>query len=139
MPTANTEQNPFLPIRASVRRETSDEEYVANIEKSLRRWERWRWLVILVHLAILAIFLSLGFSAVNLIKKFHDILGNQNVMPEGVVLTGIILGINVGLFLHNSTAGVVNALAGFRKERLIVQYFNRLNEGRNASSDRTFQ
>ncbi len=139
MPTTNTEQNPFRPLRAFVRQETSDEEYVAKIANSLRRWERWRWLVILFHLAILAILLSLGFNAVNLLKKFQGMLGNQYVMPEGVVLTGIILGMNVGLFLHNATAGVVNALTGFRKERLIVQYFNRLNDGRDALSDRSFQ
>ena len=122
------QHDPFLPLRPISQPKTSDEEYVAKIAKSLQWWDRWRWLAVALHLAILGAVIWFGFSVVTLVRNFQDMWGNQNpnVLPEGVVLIGIILGLKVGFFLHSSVMGVITAVAGFRTERLLVQYFNRL-------------
>ena len=122
------QHDPFLPLRPFSRPKISDEDYVARIAKSLQLWDRWRWLAILFHLAILVAVIWFGFSVVVLVQKLQGMWGNQNqnALPEGVVLIGIILGLKVGFFLHTSLMGIINALAGFRSERLLVEYFNRL-------------
>ncbi len=110
---------PFLPMRPK----TSDEVYIAKIAKSLQWWDRWRWLAILLHVAILGAVIWFGFSVVALVQKLQGMWGNQNpnVVPEGVVLIGIILGLKVGFFFQSSLMGVVNAVAGCRSERLLVE------------------
>lgn len=120
--------DPFLPLRPISQPKTSDEEYVAKIAKSLQWWDRWRWLAVLFHLAILGAVIWFGLSVVALVQTLQGMWGNQNpnVLPEEVVLIGIILGLKVGFFLHSSLMGVINAVAGFRSERLLVQYFNKL-------------
>ena len=120
--------NPFLPLQAISRPKTSDEKYVARIAKSLQWWDRWRWLAVLFHLAILSAVIWLGFNAVAFVQNLQGMWGNKNPngLPEEVVLIGIILGLKVGFMLHSSVMGVINAVAGFRSERLLVQYFNKL-------------
>ena len=118
------QHDPFLPLRPISQPKTSDEEYVAKIAKSLQWWDRWRWLAVLFHLAILGAIIWFGFSAVALVQNLQNMWGNQ--LPEEVVLIGIILGLKVGFSFHFSLMGVINALAGFRSERLLVQYFNKL-------------
>jgi len=122
------QHDPFLPLRTFSRPRTSDEEYVAKIAKSLQWWDRWRGLAILFHVAILGAVIWIGLSVVALVQKLQGVWGNQNqnVMPQEVVLIGIILGLKVGFFFHGSLMGVINAVAGFRSERLLVQYFNQL-------------
>ena len=116
------QQEPFLPLLPFSRQKTPDYEYVAKIAKSLQWWDRWRWLAILFHVAILAAVIWLGFSTVEIVQGFRGLWPNQNqnAMPESVVL---ILGLKIGFFFHSSLMGVLIAFAGFRTERLLVQSF----------------
>ena len=123
MSTPDMHHEPFLPLLPFSRRKTSDTEYVAQIAKSLQWWDRWRWFVILFHVAILAVVIRLGFSVVEIVQKFQGLWGNQNPMLEAVVLIGITLGLKLGFFFHRSLMSVLNALSGFRTERLLVQSF----------------
>ena len=127
MSTPDMHHEPFLSPQPFSRRKTSDTEYVAQIAKSLQWWDRWRWFAILFHVAILAVVIWLGFSVVEIVQKFQGLWGkqnqNQNPMPEAVVLIGITLGLKLGFFFHSSLMGVLNALSGFRTERLLVQSF----------------
>jgi hypothetical protein len=124
----DSEYDPFLPLRPISRPKSSDEEYVGKIAKSLQWWDRWRWLAILLHVAILGVVIWFGFRVVALVDEFHRIWGNQNqnLMPRQLVLIGIILGLKVGFFFYGSLMSLINAVAGFRSERLLVQYFNQL-------------
>lgn len=60
---------------------------------------------------------------------------NPNALPEEIVAVGVILGLNVGFFFHSSLMGLASALTGFRSERLLVQYFNRLQTSAEDPSD----
>jgi hypothetical protein len=141
MHDTDDQHDPFLPLRTISRPRTSDEEYVAKIAESLQWWDRWRWLAILFHAAIVGVAIWFGFSVVALVRGFQGMWGNQNqnVMPEGVVLIGIILGLKIGFFLHGSLMGLVNALAGFRCERLLVQCFGRLQSKTADPGGTTYQ
>jgi len=123
------QHSPYLPLQSIFSPRTSDEEYVARIAKSLQWWDRWRSVAILFHVAVVAGVVWLGFSAVDLIKKFQGMLGNQNVMAEETVIIGIMLGLTVGIHLQKSVLGVIDALAGLRTERLLVQHFKLLTTG----------
>ncbi len=124
MQDTHDQHSPYLPLQSIFPPRISDEEYVAGIAKSLQWWDRWRSVAILFHVAVVAGVVWLGFSAVDLIKKFQGMLGNQNRMPEEIVIIGIILGMTVGIHLQKSVLGVIDALTGLRTERLLAQHFN---------------
>ncbi|TWT29128.1 hypothetical protein KOR42_55830 [Thalassoglobus neptunius] len=128
--------DPFLPLQPLSRQKSSDEEYVAKIAKSLQRWDRWRWCAVLFYVAFLGAVIWLGFRTVATVRFFHGMWGNQNQAPlaEEIVAVGVILGLNVGFLFHSSLMGLATAFTGFRNERLLVKYFNRLQASVEISS-----
>jgi type VI protein secretion system component VasK len=105
----------------------SDEEYVEQIRKRDRifRWMQWIWPVLLIALVCCL------FSIAGLIQKFAaDIPTDRAVFYGGLVL-GALFGF---MFIMTAAqAGLalkqwIEARTGFRTERLLLQYHDRLME-----------
>lgn len=137
MHETSQQSNPFLPLHSTFPAKQSDKQYVDKIAKSLQSWDRWRWFAILFHAGIVSGVIWFGYNAVNTIQKFQGMWdnNNQNALPQGLVL-GIIIGLSLGYFLHSSVAGLLNALGGFRTERLLVEHFRQSN-GHSGQADST--
>jgi hypothetical protein len=123
MEKPNVHQQSFLPRLPFSRYKTTDSEYVAKIAKSMKWWDRWRWLALPIQAAVIAAIVWFGFNVVELVKNFQGLNQNANVMAEEVVLVGIVLGLKVGFFLHSSVMGLFQSLSGFRTERLLIRIF----------------
>jgi len=128
MEATDPADEPFQPLRSLVPPKSTDEEYVAKIAKSLRGWQRWRWLAVLFHTVMLGGIVWLGFNVVDLVRGFQGMLPNQDpsAMLDVVVPLGILLGLKVGFLLQASMMGIISALTGFRTERLLIQYRDNL-------------
>jgi len=109
------------------RKTLSDEEYVEQIRKRDRifRWMQWIWPVLLIALVCCL------FSFAGLIQKFAaDIPTDRAMFYGGLVLGGlfgfmfIMTAAQAGLALKQW----IEARRGFRTERLLLQYHDRLME-----------
>lgn len=91
---------------------TSDEEYIAQLRRSFRKWERWRFWMILFHVGLLVFGLWVFSRVIPLILN-----------APGVAL-GFATGTIIGIVFSWTIYGIVNSLTrmihGFRAERLLL-------------------
>jgi hypothetical protein len=129
----------FLPLSRRLQGRLPDAEYIERVRKSVRWWDRWRWAGVALYLVIIATIIWLAFRLVDLLRALQAPVLLQNAQIEAIVLIGIIAGLHLGFIAHSAIWGVIQALAGLRNERLLIQYHDRLgelldNNGANASS-----
>jgi hypothetical protein len=91
---------------------TSDEEYIAQLRRSFRWWDRWKFWIILLHAGLLVLGLWVFSRIIPLI------------LNAPVVVLGFATGTIIGIVFSWTIYGIVNSLGGmihgFRAERLLL-------------------
>ena len=100
---------------------STDLEYVARIRRSVELWDRYR-------VALVGLSVALLGAAVWILPKGIQLLigligGNAGPRLVGFA-TGAFLGLAAGHILHSTVNLLIMGLAGFRTERLLLQYYD---------------
>ena len=97
----------------------SDEEYISRIRRIIAFWDRWKWWVVALFIALMTITIAL-FSVV--IPAFIALAGPFNIPFVWVVFVGgFVLGALFGLMICKGIHGLSMALNPFRTERLLLK------------------
>lgn len=107
------------------RKRVPDDEYIAVLRRSIALWDRWRYWLILIHVAMLVAAIWLLTTAIPLIIGLVQ-PANAPIAMMGFIF-GIVLGLSLGGILQHIFHGLVLSLGGFRSERLLVKHHDALN------------
>jgi hypothetical protein len=89
---------PFGPLAALIhRRQPDDVQYIDKLRKTLHWWDRWRWLGIALHGAILAAMICLGYRFAMLTREMQALFPGANPNADQVVFLAACVGANTGL------------------------------------------
>lgn len=121
-------RQPFQPFHQHfVQRQGEDAAFLEKIRRSVAWWDRWRWLGVVLHAAIIGFVVWLSFQIVELIQWMNG-PAPQGVMPETVVVLGVVLGAKMGFLLQQAVWGALMSLGGFRAERLAIAYHDAIEQ-----------
>ena len=102
----------------------SDEEYIAKIRRTVEWYDRWRnWLIALYTGLLIGTFAMAAFFVRGLVGVAPLI--NAQAVQIGLVL-GMVLGSSMGIHLHSLGFALVNAVSGWRSERLLLKCLDAL-------------
>jgi len=101
----------------------TDEQYVEQMRRSLRSFDRWRWLLAAFYGLILAAFIVLDAAVV---RRLGSLISNLEGRISPAFIVGLVMGFGLALPLVSIVHGLFAMLAGFRTERLLVAYHDAL-------------
>jgi len=105
-------------------RRQTDEEFVEMTRTMIRRWDRFRIVMILVALAIIVGSLVLAERTAALLMKFQP--GAGQAVVAGLAMGGA-LGLTFGFLIYAGIEMLVKSFLGnLRAERLMVRYHDAL-------------
>lgn len=120
----------------------SDEQYVDRTRKRLRTLHRWRYVIALAYLGIIIGFIVLALQAVHLIGGLATMLegtkhraaasGPDLQMLHAVYYFAIVIGGLVGFGFGGAFFSIANILITYRKDKLLVEFWDALSDAEKA-------
>ena len=125
---------PFWPEKIS------DEQYVERTRKGLRMMRRLRFIFVLGYLGLFIGFILLIFQAVHLLgdltsngtAKHHPTDSSQQQIVYSMYYLAVVMGAFVGLLLGNTISHIATILLTYRKDKLLVEFWDALSDAEKA-------
>lgn len=113
----------------------SDEQYVERIRKSLKSRRRWRSFIVAMGLLILCFLLWFIPQIINILSNLNGLghagHGTQNSrfsVVYAVYFIAIIMGYFTGFMFFHAVFQIMEALFGYRKDKLLVEFWDSLSD-----------
>lgn len=99
----------------------TDDEYVDKIQRSIDRWDRWGiWLM----LGYAAIIIAMIWWIVDMMQGLPGLIGQLNIPAQQGAQIGGAIGLGIGFSFSGVIGVFVMAGMGFRRERLLLKYYD---------------
>lgn len=119
----------------------SDEQYVERTRKALRTLRRWRFFIALMFLGIIIAFIFLIFEGVHSFADFagvgqttkqHSTASEEQKIAYACYYFAVVLGGFVGLMFGNTVSHIGTILFAYRKDKLLVEFWDALSDAEKA-------
>jgi hypothetical protein len=100
-----------------------DEEHVERVRRTLAKFDRWRWGPVLLYGS--ALIGSVGVSVAWIVLFRSSLFPRPGLAAMGFLI-GASVGMTLGFLMINAAHGLLDALLGFRNERLMIAYHDAL-------------
>lgn len=120
----------------------SDEQYVERTRKGLRMMRRWRYIFALMYLGIIIGFIVLIFEGVHLLGDLAGIgkeakhhtpgPGPDQQMVYAIYYLAVVFGGWLGFLLGNALSHIATFLLTYRKDKLLVEFWDALSDAEKA-------
>jgi hypothetical protein len=110
----------------------SDDEYVTKCRSTLLFWDRFRYAMFALFAACLVAVIWLSVQVVPMINAIGQ--GNRQMAWLGFS-TGAVIGLVLATIFHNAVFGMIFTVGGFRSERLMLKYYDLLQQHETSGND----
>lgn len=118
----------------------SDEQYVERTRKGLHTMRRWRYIIALISLGTVIGFFVLVLMGVHLLGDLagigqtpkHRVPGPDPQTVYAIYYIAVAFGSLFGFAIGNALTHVVTLLFGYRKEKLLVEFWDALSDAEKA-------
>lgn len=104
-----------------------DSEFIAGVRRQIAFLDRFRLWWILLNLSLLAVVIWLATDAIRLL--INVVAPANAALPILGFGTGIAIGSALGFIIHQLCFNLITAFGPFRSERLLLDYYDMINEG----------
>jgi hypothetical protein len=103
----------------------SDEEHVERVRQALASYDRWRWGPVLLYGSALVGLVGVLVAWIVMWTWRESIFPRPGLAAMGILIAAGV-GMTLGFLTTHAAHGLMDALLGFRNERLMIAYHDAL-------------
>lgn len=112
----------------------SDDEYIEKLRRSMEFWNRWRYVMLIANIGLIIAFGVVAERGVMFVLNMALPPGNAPAnWPLAGFVCGATMGMAMGWFSWHSLQQLIEAIGGFRSERLLLKYYDAFHTGQLAT------